>query len=510
MKAIVFMLDSVNRRFLPAYGNDWVKTPNLNRLAGRCAVFDNHWVGSAPCMPARRDMFTGRLNFLDRNWGPIEPFDYTLPQALRQHGIFTHMVTDHYHYLRTGGENYCQLFDTWECMRGQENDPWVSRVDKKEAAPHYGKDSPQYRVNRTRFPREGDFPSPLTLQGAAEWLQNNRDADNYLLWVEVFDPHEPFDLPAEYLEAYGDDYRGLPYQWPEYQEVNVPEPALEHIRKRYAALLTMTDHWLGKVLDVIDEHRLWDDALIAFTSDHGYMLGEHGFMAKNYMPAYNEVFHIPFMLHLPGDPYRGRRIGALTQNIDLFPTLLDYFGIDSDGCPNKLHGRSLLPLLAGEVERIREYAIYGYFGKDVNLTDGHYTYFRAAARDTNDPLHLYTAMPTTLNQFYNRDSLTDVSAIAIGRWLSWTAYPVYKIPGNAVRMRDQSQAFNQRSPYLDRNRLFDIVSDYAQERPLALPELEKKLCRALIATLREHDAPAEQLERLGLSALAAEDAAENA
>jgi arylsulfatase A-like enzyme len=100
MKAIVFLFDTLCRRYLPCYGNDWVRTPNFTRFADRSVVFDNHWVGSAPCVPARRDLFTGRLNFLERNWGPIEPFDYTLPQALREQGIFTHMVTDHYHYWR--------------------------------------------------------------------------------------------------------------------------------------------------------------------------------------------------------------------------------------------------------------------------------------------------------------------------------------------------------------------------------------------------------------------------
>ncbi|HET7559257.1 MAG TPA: sulfatase-like hydrolase/transferase, partial [Limnochordia bacterium] len=61
MRSVMIVLDSMNRRFLQAYGNDWVHTPNIARLAARAAVFDNHWCGSLPCMPARRDMMTGRL-----------------------------------------------------------------------------------------------------------------------------------------------------------------------------------------------------------------------------------------------------------------------------------------------------------------------------------------------------------------------------------------------------------------------------------------------------------------
>lgn len=498
MKAIIFLFDTLNRRYLPSYRNDWIHAPNFTRFADRSVVFDNHWVGSAPCIPARRDLFCGRLNFLERNWGPIEPFDYTLPQALREHGIFTHMVTDHYHYFRIGGENYCQQFDTWELIRGQENDPWVSRVNRQEPLPHLGKFAPQYGLNQTKFQQEADFPGPMTLQAAAEWLENNQDADNYLLWVEVFDPHEPFDFPLEYLTQYHDDYSGPLYQWPEYKPVNIPAEALEHIRKRYAALLTMTDHWFGKVLDIMDRQKIWDDTLVALTADHGYMLGEHGFMAKNYMPAYNEIFHIPLMLHLPGDPYSGSRIGALTQNIDLMPTLLDYFGIDLQQCPNKLHGGSWLRLLGDSATQIRECALYGYFGRDVNITDGRYTYFRAAVRESNDPLYLYTAMPTTLNQYYDCRCLSDFSKIENGRFLPWTPYPVYKIPGKIVQMRDQTQAFNRRSELLDRNLLFDNENDYLQEHPLVDEVIETQMVEALIKSLGKHDAPEEQLERLGL------------
>lgn len=498
MKAIVFLFDTLCRRFLPCYGNDWVKAPNFRRFAERSVIFDNHWVGSAPCVPARRDLFTGRLNFLERNWGPIEPFDHTLPQALRNNGVFTHMATDHYHYFRIGGENYCQQFDTWELIRGQENDPWVSRVNPGTAPPHLGKYTPQYRMNQTKMRQEPDFPGPLTLQAAAEWLENNRDADNYLLWVEVFDPHEPFDFPPEYLARYDDDYTGPLYQWPEYKPVNVPDAAVEHLRKRYAALLTMTDQWFGKVLDVIDRQQLWDDTLMILTADHGYMLGEHGFMAKNYMPAYNEVFHIPLMVYRPGDPECSGRIAALTQNIDLLPTLIDYFKIDPNSCPNQLHGGSWLPLLDGTAAKIRDYALYGYFGRDINITDGNYTYFRAAASPTNGPLHIYTAVPTTLNQYFNGFSPAEMALIENGRFLPWTPYPVYKIPAAIVQMRDRTQAINHRSPFLETNRLFDIKDDYTQEHPLTDAEIEHRMCRALIEALAKHDAPKEQLERVGL------------
>src|SRR4030095_11106284 len=120
MKALFIVLDTVRRDYLQAYGNNWVQTPNLTRLARRGVTFDNHWVGSLPCMPARREFMTGRHNFLHRGWGPVEARDDVLPGELRQKGVFTHLLTDHFHYFELGGENYHTGFDTWEFFRGQE------------------------------------------------------------------------------------------------------------------------------------------------------------------------------------------------------------------------------------------------------------------------------------------------------------------------------------------------------------------------------------------------------
>ena len=106
MKCLFIVLDTVRRDYLAGYGNDWVHTPSLTRLAERGITFDNHWVGSLPCMPARRELMTGRYNFVYRGWGPIEPYDDTLPGELRKNEIFTHLLTDHYHYYELGGENY--------------------------------------------------------------------------------------------------------------------------------------------------------------------------------------------------------------------------------------------------------------------------------------------------------------------------------------------------------------------------------------------------------------------
>lgn len=96
------MYDTLCRHFIPTYGNEWVKAPNFERLAKRSVQFNNFYVGSMPCMPARREMHTGRYNFLHRSWGPLEPFDDSMPSILHRNGVHSHKVTDHHHYWEDG------------------------------------------------------------------------------------------------------------------------------------------------------------------------------------------------------------------------------------------------------------------------------------------------------------------------------------------------------------------------------------------------------------------------
>src|SRR5436305_821383 len=118
MKAIMVMFDSLNRHFLPPYGCDWTHAPNFARLAERTVTFERSYVCSMPCMPARRDLHTGRPNFLHRSWGPIEPFDDSMPHLLREAGVHTHLATDHYHYLEEGGATYHTRYNPWEFLPG--------------------------------------------------------------------------------------------------------------------------------------------------------------------------------------------------------------------------------------------------------------------------------------------------------------------------------------------------------------------------------------------------------
>ena len=134
MRAIMVMYDSLCRRYLSAYGCSGISTPNFDRLAARTVTFDNCFIGSMPCMPARRELHTGRYNFMHRSWGPLEPFDDSMPSMLDRAGIHTHLVSDHKHYWEDGGATYHTRYSTWEISRGQEGDHWKEDIRKPDSS----------------------------------------------------------------------------------------------------------------------------------------------------------------------------------------------------------------------------------------------------------------------------------------------------------------------------------------------------------------------------------------
>ena len=124
MKAIMVMFDSLNREMLSSYGCEWTITPNFKRLAENTVTFDSNYTGSMPCIPARRELHTGRYNFLHRSWGPMEPFDDSMPEILDKNGVHSHLISDHMHYWEDGGATYHTRYSSWEIVRGQEGDRW--------------------------------------------------------------------------------------------------------------------------------------------------------------------------------------------------------------------------------------------------------------------------------------------------------------------------------------------------------------------------------------------------
>ena len=285
-------------------------------------------------MPARREMHSGRYNFLHRGWGPLEPFDDSMPELLREAGVHTHLVSDHPHYWEDGGATYHTRYSTWEFFRGQEGDPWKGVVDWPAADEPglMGRMRRQDAINRSYMPTEAEHNQTRTVDAGLHFLETNVAADNWMLQIELFDPHEPFFVHDHFKQLYGElaDPEADGFDWPAYRKVSESPAMVEAARRSYAALVTMCDKSLGRVLDFMDAHDMWGDTMLIVNTDHGFLLGEHGWWAKSVMPWFDELIHLPFFLWDPRSGQHGVRSDALAQTIDIAPTMLRLLRARSD------------------------------------------------------------------------------------------------------------------------------------------------------------------------------------
>jgi arylsulfatase A-like enzyme len=486
MRAIMVMFDSLNRRMLSPYGCDWVHTPNFQRLAERSATFDKSFVGSMPCMPARRELHTGRYNFLHRSWGPLEPFDDSAPEILRKGNVYTHLVSDHQHYWEDGGCTYHHRYSTWEIVRGQEGDRWKADLNPDFPIPESdnnkrGKWSRQDWINRSHMADEESHCQNRTFNLGLEFIETNRACDNWFLQIETFDPHEPYYAPQRFRDMYPSDYQGPHWDWPPYSRVSQPPEAVAQMRCESAALHSMCDENLGRVLDLMDDLDLWQDTMLIINTDHGFLLGEHDWWAKCAMPFYNEVANSPLFIWDPRCGVRDEHRQALVQTIDLPATLLDYFGCE---LPPDMQGKPLGETVANDAP-VREAALYGIHGGHVNCTDGRYTYMRAPVSPDNTPLNNYTLMPTHMRALFSPAELKDTT---MSEPLAFTkGCPVMKIPAGG---KGTAHSFG--------TLLFDTANDPDQKTPIHDPAIEERMAALMIEIMQANDAPPEQFQRLGL------------
>jgi arylsulfatase A-like enzyme len=262
----------------------------------------------------------GQVQLSAQELGPLEPFDDSIPELLKNNGVYTHLASDHYHYWEEGGCTYCTRYNTWEAFRGQEGDPWKGEVKDPYIPEHVpgqgGKLWQQDWVNRKYMPKEEDQPQAKTFAAGLEFIRTNYTEDNWFLQIETFDPHEPYFTQNKYKDLYPHEYDGTHFDWPPYRRVEETRQQVEHCRYEYAALVSMCDEYLGKVLDMMDELDLWNDTMLIVNTDHGFLLGEHGWWAKTIQPFYNEIAHIPLFIWDPRCGIKGERRQALVQTIE--------------------------------------------------------------------------------------------------------------------------------------------------------------------------------------------------
>jgi hypothetical protein len=330
---------------------------------------------------------------------------------------------------------------------------------------------------------ERDLPLVKTLTCVEEWLRDNRDHEQFFLMIDEFAPHEPFLVPPYYSRKYDPDYEGIPLYWPAYGKDLYQPRDVEHLRRMYGAHVELLDKYIGRVFETMTLLDMWKDTAFILMTDHGHFLGEHGWTGKPGCPTYETLTHIPLMVHVPGFESNGGRVDALTANVDVFATILDLFGIEP---PAPVDGRSVLPLVKGESDSIRDWSLYGYYGRSVNVTDGRFSYMRVP-RENDAPMYIYSN-GWEFGRFRTSKPLT--KGFEIGPFMPRVDIPVGRIPLERKHCESQHEI---------KDLLFDTDSDPAQDNDLAGGPETQRMEDMLRAAMEKAGAPPEQLARFGLA-----------
>jgi len=386
MNIIFIISDSLRYDHLGCYGNDWIETPNIDRLAQESVVFENAYPEGLPTLPVRTALFTGNYTLTNRFWQALTPQDVSMAEILDEHGYVSAMVTDLYHMFKPN-MNYHRGFHEWHWIRGQEMDAYKSRPHHADLSRYIKPEMKgdyqiriidQYLRNVADRKGEEDYFAARVTREAARWLEENQGVhEKFFLYVDCFDPHEPWDPPPEFAAKYTDpNYKGPWIIQPKGGPCNwMTEEELRHTRGLYAGELSFVDKWIGHLLDRIKSLGLMEESVIIFMSDHGHPHGEHGKMLKMDDLLYSELIRIPLMIRFPNKAHAGKRIKGIVQVVDILPTLLDIIGRPGDA--EFMQGKSLMPLISGERQKIRDYAVIGFFNvEDRCIRNERWSYVR--------------------------------------------------------------------------------------------------------------------------------------
>ncbi len=356
------------------YGNDRIRTPHLNALAGGSFVFENSYVTQSVCTPSRASIMTGLYPHTcgcTANNIPLRPDTPTIAE----------MVSDD--YLR-GYYGKWHLGDEIIAQHGFER--WVSIEDMYRG--FYSKQEylSQFSTYHHYLVSSGHTPDKESHGGgvfgrrmaarlperhtkaaflgreAARFIRENRDSP-FVLYVNFLEPHMPFIGPFDDMYPPDDLLTG-----PQFLRKPAANASLWHrlkadrymqhktegldlsteagwrkLRAQYWGLVTLVDRAVGVILGALDECGLAEDTIVAFTSDHGDMMGDHAILAKCVM--YEEAAKVPLLMRVPWLSGEQRRIGGRISQIDLVPTLLELMG---ESIPEHLEGESRAAVLRDE------------------------------------------------------------------------------------------------------------------------------------------------------------------
>ncbi|MBI5834667.1 MAG: sulfatase [Armatimonadetes bacterium] len=385
---VLFVAVDDLKPLIGCYGDKTVKTPNMDRLAARGMVFDRAYCQQAVCSPSRSSLLTGTRPDTTKVWDLVTHFRdalpdvVTLPQHFQANGWQAEGMGKIYH----GGyddprswsvpswlprakavapaeaaacdyrwEYACSAADDW-----YEQQAEGLRFAQAGAKPPTPPQPPRGRPwEALTMPDEQTADGQIALHAVERLRANARQA--FFLAVGFLKPHLPFVSPKKYWDLYDRDqftladnpdppegapsfakttwgelrqYLGMPKTGP------LSDDEARSMLHGYHAAVSFMDAQLGVVLDELDRLKLTERTAIVLWGDHGWHLGDHGFWCKH--TNYESAAHAPLIMSVPAMKHAGEHTGALTEFVDIYPTLCDVCGIPK---PAHLEGWSAAPVL---------------------------------------------------------------------------------------------------------------------------------------------------------------------
>lgn len=400
----ILLLQTDQQRWdaLGANGNHEIHTPNLDRLADDGVNLSRTFVNAPVCMPSRESCLTGRYpselrifqngvslpesvrtvadyvgryGYMTANIGKL----HFLPHANRDH---TKLHPDYgFDHLEVSDEPgvYEDAYRAWVKKHAPDQLEHVSHglppaakryyenMGIEDGIPH---PDPRFRTESRPFPGDPEYThTAFVARRTIQYLRDHRD-DQFVCLSGFFSPHQPWITPQRFMDLYDPEALSIP-EYPEHlegdREQRVTDPndpsaasfsdeELRDVRHGYYAMVSEVDYWVGEILDALEECGLIENTVVIFTSDHGEDLGQHHRYGKGF-PGYDSISRVPMLVHWPaGIENPGREVDAITELVDLLPTVMDAIGAP---VPSDLQGQSFLPALLDD----------GYDGRDVALLE---------------------------------------------------------------------------------------------------------------------------------------------
>ena len=393
---------------LGCYGNAFVHTPNLDRLAASGVRFTRAYSQSPVCAPSRASFLTGRYPrtcSVRQNGQDINPNEKLITKIVKEHGftcglsgklhisacnqeigrISEPRIDDGYDYFRWS-HHPSEISDSVNWPTNDYN-LWLAEQGVKYQEKPFSA-CPYVQIGM----EEPYHQTTWCVNRGIEYMESARQYHKpWLFSVNIFDPHHPFNPPMQYLERYLQHLDEIPLpnytpgelaSKPVFQQKDhngaygipglypfseMSENDHRYIKAAYWAMIDLIDAQVGRLLDYLETSGQIDDTLVIFMSDHGESLGDHGIYLKGTY-FYEENVHVPLLISYPKSIEKGRVCDALVELTDLAPTICEAIGTEPyEG----IQGKALWGLLTGQdLARPHRDSVYSeYYQSDVRCKE---------------------------------------------------------------------------------------------------------------------------------------------